>query len=72
MLDELKDKAQDFMNKPEVKEHIQKAKDFVNSEKGKEYVEKAKDMAADAKDKLEDFVEDKTDGKGILGFGKKD
>lgn len=71
MLDNLKDQAGEFLNKPEVKENINKAKEFINSPKGQEYIEKAKDAAAAAKDKIEDFVEDKTDGKGILGFGAK-
>ena len=41
-------------------------------EKGKDLLGDAKDKLGDAKDKLEDFVEDKTDGKGIFGFGKRD
>lgn len=65
MLEDLKDKANDLMNNENVKEVVNKAKEFANSEKGKETIKQAKD-------KLEDFVEDKTDGKGILGFGKKE
>lgn len=54
--EELKDKAQETLNKPEVQEALDKGKEFISN----------------AKDKLEDFVEEKTDGKGILGFGAKD
>jgi len=61
--DKVQNKVGEFMNSPKVKE--------VN-DKGAELIEKGKDMLDVAKDKLEDFVEDKTDGKGILGFGKKD
>lgn len=65
MLDELKDKAADLMNSDTVKNVTEKAKDFVNSDKGKEALE-------NAKEKVEDFVEEKTNGKGIFGFGKKE
>ncbi len=35
-------------------------------------ISKGKDQLLEkGKDKLEDFVEDKTDGKGIFGFGEK-
>ena len=51
-----KRQAQELLNNPDVQEKINQAKDFLG----------------DAKDKLEDFVEDKTDGKGIFGFGKSD
>ena len=64
MFDELKDKAQDLMNSDAVKSTVEKAKDFVNSDKGRETIN-------NVKDKVEDFVEDKTNGKGIFGFGKK-
>lgn len=53
---ELGDKAHEFVNRPEVQDALAKGKDLL--EKGK--------------DKLEDFVEEKTDGKGILGFGEKE
>lgn len=53
--DELYDKAQDVLNKPEVQNALNKGKDFLGN----------------AKDKLEEFVEEKTDGKGIMGFGEK-
>ena len=53
---ELGDKAQEFIHRPELQDAISKGKDLL--EKGK--------------DKLEDFVEDKTDGKGIFGFGEKE
>lgn len=65
MLDELKDKANDLLNNDNVKQAVNKAKEFANSEKGKEVIN-------NAKDKIEDFVEDKTNGKGIMGFGKAD
>ena len=64
MLEDLKDKANDFLNNEKVQTTINKAKDFVNSKKGRETLKHAKD-------KIEDFVEDKTDSKGIFGFGKK-
>lgn len=73
---EAKESAQDFVNSPQVqgainkgKEALEKGKDWLEKGQGKEYVDKGKDMLAKAKDKLEDFVEDKTNGKGILGFG---
>lgn len=65
MLDSLKDKAAELLNNDSVKAGVDKAKEFINSEKGKEIIE-------NAKEKVEDFVEEKTSGKGILGFGKKD
>ncbi|MEZ3551224.1 MAG: hypothetical protein K1W02_10925 [Muribaculaceae bacterium] len=65
MLDELKNKAADLMNNESVKDAINKAKEFANSEKGQETIETIKV-------KVEDFVEDKTNGKGIFGFGKKE
>lgn len=54
-----------IVNNDTVKNTVDKAKEFVNTEKGKEALKTAKD-------KIEDFVEDKTDGKGIFGFGKKE
>ena len=65
MLEDLQKKASDLLNSEKGKQAIDKAKEFINSEKGKETL-------ATAKDKIEDFVEDKTNGKGIFGFGKKD
>lgn len=65
MLDELKDKAADLLNNPQVQDAVNKAKEFANSDKGKETIE-------NIKEKVEDFIEDKTDGKGIFGFGKKE
>ncbi len=53
------------MNNESVKDAINKAKEFANSEKGQETIETIKV-------KVEDFVEDKTNGKGIFGFGKKE
>ncbi len=60
---ELGDKAQEFVNRPEVQDALAKGKDLL--EKGKDQLERGKD-------KLEDFVEEKTDGKGIFGFGEKE
>ena len=74
----MKNKAEEMMNNPKVQDAVNKGKDLLNQGKdwiengeGKEYLEKGKDMLGNAKDKLEDFVEDKTDGKGIFGFGEK-
>lgn len=64
MLDELKEKATGLMNNEKVKEAVEKAKEFAQSEKGKETIE-------NLKEKAEDFIEEKTAGKGIFGFGKK-
>lgn len=52
------------MNSEQAKQAVEKAKDFINSEKGRQTLE-------NVRDKVEDFVEEKTDGKGIFGFGKK-
>lgn len=75
----VQDKVGDFLNNPKVKkvndkgeELIEKGKDWFENGKGAELIDKGKDMLGTAKDKLEDFVEDKTDGQGIFGFGKKD
>lgn len=68
----LQDKAQDLINNPKVQEAINKGKEWLQNGEGKEYLEKGKQAVGGAVDKLEDFVEDKTDGKGILGFGKKE
>jgi len=68
----LQDKAQDLINSPKVQEAINKGKDWLQNGEGKEYLEKGKQAVGGAVDKLEDFVEDKTDGKGIFGFGKKE
>ena len=65
MLDELKEKAAGLMGNENVQAAINKAKEFANSEKGQETIE-------NIKEKAEDFVEEKTNGKGIFGFGKKD
>lgn len=62
-LNSLKDQAADWLNSEQGKETIEKAKDWIESEEGQKTIEKAKDA-------VEDFVEDKTDGKGIFGFGK--
>jgi len=63
IIDEIKETAEKAVNNPTVQNAVDKAKDFINSEKGKETIEKVKD-------KVEDFVNDKTNGKGIFGFGK--
>lgn len=65
MLDELKEKAAGLMGNENVQAAINKAKEFANSEKGQETIE-------NIKEKAENFVEEKTNGKGIFGFGKKD
>lgn len=65
MLDELKEKAAGLMGNENVQAAINKAKEFANSEKGQETIE-------NIKEKAEDFVEEKTNGKGVFGFGKKD
>ncbi len=64
MFEDLREKASDLINSEKGKEVVGKAKDFINSEKGKETLE-------NVKEKVENFVEEKTDGKGIFGFGKK-
>ena len=75
---EAKKVVQDFASSPQVqdaiakgKDAIAKGKDWLENGQGKEYLEKGKQAANDAVDKLEDFVQDKTDGKGICGFGAK-
>lgn len=92
MLEELKQKAEEFMNSQKVQsaintakekaeelknnEKIQsamaKAKERWNIEKDNLYVQKAeaKLRMDEAKGKAEDYIREKTDGKGILGFGK--
>lgn len=71
MLEDLKSQAENLMSKagelasnPKVKEMKDKAEEFLKSEEGKKKLN-------DIKEKAEDFVSEKTDGKGILGFGKK-
>lgn len=73
---EAKAAARDFVNSPQVqsviekgKEAVEKGKEWINGPEGQKYIQKGKDAISDTKDKLEDFVEKKTDGKGILGFG---
>lgn len=51
------------MNKDGIKEVVGKAKEFIESEKGEELINTAKE-------KLEDIISEKTDGKGLFGFGK--
>lgn len=65
VLDDLKEKAAELMSNENVKQAVEKAKEFAQSEKGQETIQ-------NLKDKAEDFIEDKTDGKGIFGFGKKE
>lgn len=80
---EAKQAATDFVHSPQVQDAIEKGKDvlekgkqaatdFIHNPKVQDVVKKGKDSVGNAIDKLEDFVEDKTDGKGILGFGAKD
>ncbi len=64
MLEDLKNKVGSLASDPKVKETIDKAKEYINSDEGKKKIE-------EMKEKAEDFVADKTSGKGILGFGKK-
>lgn len=64
MLEELKGKAEDLLKNEHVKETVEKAKEFLNSEEGKAKIEQAKEKA-------EEFVKEKTGGKGIFGFGSK-
>lgn len=64
MLEDLKSKVGALADDPKVKATIDKAKEYINSEEGKKKIE-------EMKEKAEDFVADKTAGKGILGFGKK-
>lgn len=61
IIDSLKETANNLASNPTVKQAV----DFVKSDEGKKKI-------LEAKDKVEDFVEEKTDGKGIFGFGKKD
>lgn len=77
--EELKDKAQkmksaaeEMINSEKVQAAVEKGKEFFENGKGAEYVEKGKDALQSAMEKMEDFVGEKTDGKGIFGFGKKD
>ena len=70
--EELKGKAEEFINSDAVQDKVAQAKDWIQNGQGKEYLDKGKEFLGNAKDKLEDFVEDKTDGKGIFGFGAKE
>lgn len=70
--EELKGKAEELLNSPGVQDKVNQAKDWLQNGQGKEYVEKGKDLIGNITDKIEDFVEDKTDGKGVFGFGKSD
>ena len=65
VLDDLKEKAAGLMSNENVKQAVDKAKEFAQSEKGQETIQ-------NLKEKAEDFIEEKTDGKGIFGFGKSD
>lgn len=65
VLDDLKEKAAGLMSNENVKQAVEKAKEFAQSEKGQETLQ-------NLKEKAEDFIEEKTDGKGIFGFGKKE
>lgn len=65
VIDSLKDKVGDLMDNENVQNMVGKAKDFINTDEGREKIN-------DVKEKVEDFVEEKTNGAGIFGFGKKD
>lgn len=65
VLDDLKEKAAGLMSNENVRQAVEKAKEFAQSEKGQETIQ-------NLKEKAEDFIEEKTDGKGIFGFGKSD
>lgn len=67
MLDELKQKAGEFLNSDKVQSAINTAKEKAEELKNNEKVQAA---MSKAKDKAEDYICEKTDGKGILGFGK--
>lgn len=80
--EELKEKTEDLMNSPKVKRAVDKGIDALGaaSDKAHEFmqkpevqnaVNKGKEALNGAVDKLEGFVQDKTDGKGIFGFGEK-
>lgn len=56
MLDELKDKAGELLANEKVQAAVGKAKEFLESEKGKEVIDAAKD-------KIEDFVNEKLNKK---------
>lgn len=52
MLEDLKNKAEEFLKDEKVQDAVGKAKEFLNSEKGKEVIE-------NAKDKIGGFINDK-------------
>lgn len=81
--EEAKQAASDFIHSPQVQGALDKGKDvlekgkqkadeLMNNPKVQDAVKKGKEHVGNAIDKLEDFVGDKTAGKGILGFGAKD
>ncbi len=63
LIDDLKNTADKAIHNPTVQNAVNKGKEFISTEKGKQTIE-------EAKDKAEEFVREKTKGKGILGFGK--
>lgn len=65
LIDDLKNNAEKVIHNPDVQNAVNKGKEFINSEKGKQALE-------NAKEKAEEFVKEKTNGKGIFGFGKKE
>lgn len=73
---DLLDKGMDWLENTDAKKYvdqgIQKGKDYLNSPQGQEAIKKGKDALNDAKDKVDQFIQEKTDGKGILGFGRKE
>lgn len=73
---ELKEKAADVASNPKVKEALDKGKealgkgkDWIENGQGKEYLDKGKEALEKGKEKAEKLVNQKTGGKGILGFG---
>ncbi|MEE1207561.1 MAG: hypothetical protein UHP27_05245 [Muribaculaceae bacterium] len=64
MFENIKDTISNLTDNEKVQETVEKAKAFINTDEGREKIE-------EIKDKVEDFVSDKTNGNGIFGFGKK-
>ena len=64
MFENIKDTISNLTDNEKVQETVEKAKAFITTDEGREKIE-------EIKDKVEDFVSDKTNGNGIFGFGKK-
>lgn len=71
-VNKVKEKADEIKNNEKVQSAMAKAKERWNIEKDNLYLQKAeaKLRMDEAKGKAEDYIREKTDGKGILGFGK--